>query len=43
MLDGSTQTLSDNERYNPEIVDREYADEKIQVRARVVWAGWPLR
>jgi len=43
MLDGSIMIRSDNERYEPERVDREYADEKMQVHARVVWAGGPLR
>ena len=42
MLDGSIQILSDNEFYKPEIVEREYADDKMQVHARVVWAGGPL-
>lgn len=43
MLDGTIVIRSDNERYQPERVDREYADEKMQVHARVVWAGGPLR
>jgi len=43
MLDGTIMIRSDNERYEPERIDREYADEKMQVHARVVWAGGPLR
>lgn len=43
MLDGSIMIRSDNERYEPERVDREYADEKMLVHARVVWSGGPLR
>ncbi|MBW8638951.1 hypothetical protein K1W69_17275 [Hoeflea sp. WL0058] len=43
LLDGSIKILSDNKNYDPETVDREYADEKMMVHARVVWAGGPLR
>ncbi|MCI5075589.1 S24 family peptidase [Oricola sp.] len=43
MLDGSIMIRSDNDRYEPERVDREYADEKMLVHARVVWSGGPLR
>lgn len=43
MLDGSIKILSDNNHYEAETVDREYADEKMMVHARVVWAGGPLR
>lgn len=43
MLDGSIQIMSDNELYDTELVDREYADEKMRVHAQVVWAGGPLR
>lgn len=42
-MEGQVLVISDNERYETERLDREYADEKMTVHAKVIWAGGALR
>lgn len=41
--DGHILIRSDNDLYEQERVTREFADERITVHAKVVWAGGPVR
>jgi len=41
--DGHILIRSDNDLYEQEKVTREFADERITVHAKVVWAGGPIR
>ena len=42
-VDGHILIRSDNDLYEQEKVTREFADERITVHAKVVWAGGPIR
>lgn len=42
-VDGHILIRSDNDLYEQEKVTREFADERIKVHAKVVWAGGPIR
>ena len=43
MVDGTIQIISDNPAYAPERIDRDVADELMQVHAQVIWTFAPLR
>ena len=43
MVDGTIQIISDNPAYAPERIERDMADELMQVHAQVIWTFAPLR
>lgn len=43
MVDGTIQIISDNPAYAPERIERDMADDLMQVHAQVIWTFAPLR
>ncbi|WP_425420004.1 S24 family peptidase [Oricola indica] len=42
-LDGSVQVISDNQSYPMQTIPADVAEAKLEINARVIWAGGPLK